>query len=191
VNHIRDDEVPRIGDDPDLMEAFYREHVGTVKTFLTRRVADPHQVADLTADIFVAAIHGAAGYRPQSGPPAAWLTGIARNTLADAGRKQARRLRALSRLQGHRLLDEDATARIVERIEAERLTRCLYAALATLPARDRRLMELVAVDGMSVAEAAAELGVKPGTARVRLHRSRARLQQHLDSPSLQLQEITP
>jgi DNA-directed RNA polymerase specialized sigma24 family protein len=30
-----------------------------------------------------------------------------------------------------------------------------------------------------VAEAAAVLGVKPGTARVRLHRSRARVQSHL------------
>ena len=44
-------------------------------------------------------------------------------------------------------------------------------------------MELVAVDGMPVKEAAEQLGMKPGTARVRLHRCRARLQQHLDTYS--------
>lgn len=165
------------------MEAFYREHAETVKTFLARRIADPHQVADLTADIFLAAIGSAERYRPDEGAPLPWLLGIARNTVADATRRRARRLRAESRIQGRRLLDEDATARIAERIDAERLTRALYDALATLPARDRRLMELVAVDGLSVADAAVELGVKPGTARVRLHRSRARVQVHLDDPS--------
>ncbi|KRA39330.1 hypothetical protein ASD81_03020 [Nocardioides sp. Root614] len=178
---IRNDEVPRIGNDPGLMEAFYREHAETVKTFLARRIADPHQVADLTADIFLAAIGSADRYRPDEGAPLPWLLGIARNAVADATRRRARRLRAESRIQGRRLLDEDATARIAERIDAERLTRALYDALAALPARDRRLMELVAVDGLSVTDAAAELGVKPGTARVRLHRSRARVQLHMDN----------
>ncbi|WP_200954393.1 MULTISPECIES: RNA polymerase sigma factor [unclassified Nocardioides] len=163
------------------MEAFYREHAETVKTFLARRIADPHQVADLTADIFLAAIGSADRYRPDEGAPLPWLLGIARNAVADATRRRARRLRAESRIQGRRLLDEDATARIAERIDAERLTRALYDALAALPARDRRLMELVAVDGLSVTDAAAELGVKPGTARVRLHRSRARVQLHMDN----------
>jgi RNA polymerase sigma-70 factor (ECF subfamily) len=184
VNTIRDHEVALIGNDPDLMEAFYREHVGTVKTFLARRVSDPHQVADLTADIFLSAINGASGYRPDRGRPIAWLMGIARNSVADAARQQARRLRAESRIEGRRLLDEDSTARIHERIEAEKLTRALYGALAELPVRDRALLERVAVDGMSVAEAADELGIKSGTARVRLHRSRARLQQYLDNHSL-------
>lgn len=183
MKQITDDEVSRIGRDPDLLEAFYREHAETVRAFLIRRVADPHLVADLTADIFLAAIDGAEGYRPAHGRPVAWLLGIARNKVADSRRKRARRLRAESRVVGHRLLDDDAIHRIDERIQAERMTRALYDALAQLPARDRRLMELVAIDGMSVTEAAALLGVKPGTARVRLHRSRARLRNHLEDQS--------
>jgi RNA polymerase sigma factor (sigma-70 family) len=181
VNQIRDDEVPLVGSDPDLLEAFYREHLASVKAFFARRVDDPHQVADLTADTFLAAMTGAKGYRPDKGRPVAWLMGIARNTLAEAVRRQARRLRAESRIQGRRLLDEDAAARIEERIAAEAHTRALYAGLAQLTGRDRALVELVAVDGIPVTEAAAQLGMKPGTARVRLHRSRARLQQHLDN----------
>lgn len=180
MNQISDHEVALIGSDPDLLEVFYRQHVEAVKAFFARRVGDAHQVADLTADTFLAAMRAAPGFRPDKGRPGAWLMGIARNTLADATRRQARRLRAESRIQGHRLLDEDATARIEDRIAAERSTRRLYAALGELSARDRALMELVAVDGVPVAEAAQQLGMKPGTARVRLHRSRARLQQHLD-----------
>ena len=51
--------------------------------------------------------------------------------------------------------------------------------MAELNEDDRRLLELVALDGLSVADAARSLGVKPATARVRLHRSRARLHTHL------------
>lgn len=184
MKQITEDDVSSIGRDPDLLEAFYREHAETVRAFLARRVSDPHLVADLTADIFLAAIDSAERYRSTDGRPIAWLLGIARNKVADAQRKRARRLRAESRVVGHRLLDDDAIHRIDERIEAERMTRALYAALAQLPARDRLLMELVAVDGMSVVEAAEQLGVKPATARVRLHRSRARLRDHLGDHSL-------
>ena len=180
MNQIRDDEVPLIGRDPDLLEAFYREHISTVKAYFARRVDDPHQVADLTADTFLAAMTAAPSYHPDKGRPVAWLLGIARNQAADMVRRRARRLRAESRIQGRRLLDEDAAARIDDRIAAERHTRALYAGLGQLSSRDRALMELVAVDGMPVNEAAEQLGMKPGTARVRLHRSRARLQQHLD-----------
>ena len=55
----------------------------------------------------------------------------------------------------------------------------MYAALAKLNERDRALIELVAIDGLSVTEAAAVLGVKPATARVRLHRGRRLVQSHL------------
>lgn len=190
MNHISDDEVPFIGRDPDLLEAFYREHAGAVRSYLVRRVGDPHLVADLTADIFLAAIEVAHRYQPGRGRPIAWLIGIARNKVADAQRKRARRLRAESRVVGRRLLDDDAISRIEDRIEAEQQTRTLYAALEALPQRDRYLVELIAVDGLTVTQAAVELGVKPGAARVRLHRCKARLRNYLDDPSL-LESVMP
>jgi RNA polymerase sigma factor (sigma-70 family) len=172
-------DVGRIAEDPDAFEAFYRAHLPLVHRFVARRVADPHLAADLVAEVFLAAIDGAGGYRPDRGSPAGWLTGVARNVVAAEFRRQSRDRDAARRLVGRRLLDADSLTRIEERIDAERETRRLYDALASLPRRDRALMELVAVDGLSVAEAAAVLGVKPGTARVRLHRSRARVQSHL------------
>jgi RNA polymerase sigma factor (sigma-70 family) len=179
-------DVGRIGHDPDVFEAFYREHLETVQRFVARRVSDPHLAADLTADVFLAAIDGASGYRPDRGSPVAWLIGVARHTIAAEFRRQARSRDVVRRVSGRRHLDADAVTRIEERIDAERETRRLYDALASLPRRDRALMELVAVDGLSVTDAAAVLGMKPGTARVRLHRSRARVQSH--SP---IQEVHP
>jgi RNA polymerase sigma factor (sigma-70 family) len=172
-------DVRRIGDDPDVFEAFYREHLDAVQRFVARRVGDPHLAADLTADIFLAAIDGVRSYRPDRGRPIAWLYGIARNVVSAEARRRVRDLRAVRRIAGRRLLDADSLTRTEERLDAERETRHLYDALAALPARDRALMERVAVDGLPVTEAAAVLGVKPGTARVRLHRSRRLVQTHL------------
>ena len=165
----------RIGHEPDAFEAFYRDHVDDVQRFVARRVDDPHLAADLTADVFLAAIDGAHTYLPTRGPVIAWLYGVGRNTIAAEVRRRSRELHAVRRISGHRLLDPASLARIEERIDAERESRRLYRALAELSDDDRTLLELVALDGLSVADAARSLGVKPATARVRLHRSRARL----------------
>lgn len=194
--------VTEIGRDPDAFEAFYRAHVTAVGRFVARRVDDPHRAADLTADIFLAAVDAASSYRPDRGSPTGWLYGIARNVLADQVRRRARESRALERAGGRRHLEPDAIARLEERIDAERALRGIYHALDALPERDRRLFELVALDGLTVADAAAVLGVKPGTARVRLHRTRARVERLLRDPgpppadaprphSPVLQEVTP
>lgn len=172
-------QVRRIDEDPDALQWFYTEHLPLVRRFVARRVSDPQLAADLTADVFLAAIDGASGYKPAKGSPSAWLIGIARNVVAGEHRRQTRHRGAVRRIEGRRLLDPDATERIAERIDAEREARLLYEALAELSRRDRALVELVAVDGLSISEAAVVLGVTPGAARVRLHRSRARLQSHL------------
>jgi RNA polymerase sigma-70 factor, ECF subfamily len=55
----------------------------------------------------------------------------------------------------------------------------LAVALARLSESDRELLLLIAWDGLSAAEAAAVLAIKPATARVRLLRARRRLTQAL------------
>ena len=60
-------DIPAIGRDPDAFEAFYREHLPWVRRFVARRVDDPHAAADLTADIFLAVVDSAAGYREDLG----------------------------------------------------------------------------------------------------------------------------
>jgi RNA polymerase sigma factor (sigma-70 family) len=162
----------KIAYDPDALEAFYRQHVALVTSFVARRVADPHVVADLTAQVFVAVIGSAHSYRPSRGPQAAWLYGIARNVIAQESRRNASERRAVGRIAGRRLVDEDDIARLEERIDAESLGRAVYQALARLPEEEQAVLELVAIDGLPVNEAAAALGIRPGTARGRLHRAR-------------------
>lgn len=159
----------------DPFEAFYREHIGPVSRFVARRVDDPHLAADLTADVFVAAIESAHTYRPERGSRTAWLYGVAHHVVAAEHRRARRETTATRRVAGHRLLDAADVARIEERIDAEASARRVYQALSGVPEGTRRLLELVAVDGLPVAEAASVLGMSPIAARVRLHRARRQL----------------
>lgn len=175
-------DVTAIGRDPDAFEAFYREHLPWVRRFVARRVDDPHAAADLTADIFLAAMSGAVGYRARSGTPAAWLVGVARHVVSDHWRRGVREARVHARVSGRVLLDEQSIDLLAQRIDAERLSRELYLSLADLPDAQRAVVELVAVDGLSLVEAAQALGITAGAARVRYHRARTRLRNTLPSP---------
>jgi RNA polymerase sigma-70 factor (ECF subfamily) len=165
--------VRRIATDPDALEAFYRRHIDDVSRFVARRVPDPHAAADVTAEVFLQVIAGAARYRGGPGGARGWLFGIARNVAAAQGRQAVRERAKGSRISGRRLLDADDIARAEERIDAARRAAALGPDLAALPEGERAVLELVAYDGLTVAEAAAALGIRPGTARVRLHRARA------------------
>ncbi len=169
-----------IATDPDAFEDFYREHVEPVQRFVARRVPDPHLAADLTGEVFLAAIDSAHTYRPESGRPIAWLFGVARNVIAGERRRTARELRARMRLPAAgELIEADDLARLHARIDAEAESRRLYQAMDRLSSNERAVLELVALDGLEVSEAAQTLGIRPVAARVRLHRARRHLQTEL------------
>jgi len=169
-----------IGHDPDTFASFYEAHLDAVQRFVARRVTDPHLAADLTADVFVAAIQSAEGYRPERGAPIAWLLGVARNVVNSEFRRAAKDKAVKRLVRGRELLDGDSLTEIEHRIDAERAAREVYRAVSELPQRDRALVELVAVDGLAVNEAARVLGITEANARVRWHRSRTVIQSQLN-----------
>ena len=154
-------EVASIGIDPDAFEAFYREHLNAVQRFVARRVDDPHTAADLTADIFVAVIESADSYNASLGPPRAWLFGIARNVISTEWRGRARGASATAKLGGRRVLQSDALERALERIDAEESARELYGRIQRLEPNLRAVLELVALDELTVADAASILRITP------------------------------
>lgn len=179
--------VGSIGTDADAFERFYREHLEAVERFVVRRVDDPHTAADLTADIFLAVIESADTYSCDLGPPRAWVFGIARNLVSMELRRRTRRASATDRLEGRRVLEPDAFERAVERIDAAQEARRLYERIQRLSPNLRAVLELVALDQLSLTDAAAVLQISPGTARVRLHRARRQVAGVLDpvtSPAL-------
>jgi RNA polymerase sigma factor (sigma-70 family) len=156
-------------------ERLYRANVDAVTAYFARRSRDPHVVADLTADTFVAVIAAFGTFDPGKGTARAWTFGIARRVYASHCEAHSQLQHKLERLAGRRELAPDQVEELLDRIDAERAGRDLITGLARLPERDRAVIELVDIAGLRPKEAAAALGLTPGAVRMRLLRSRARL----------------
>lgn len=162
---------------------YYRRHVDDVTRFVARRFNDPHTVADVVADVFLAVVDSGDAYRSAARDERAWLFGVARHVVSAEYRRADRADSLTSRIAGHRLLESDDIGRLEDRLIAENSGRALIAAMSGLPERQRAVLELVAVDGLAVSEAATALGISSVTARVALHRARTALRRALPDGS--------
>jgi len=160
---------------PGAFPEFYRRHVARVTGMGVRRFDNPEDVADFVATVFLEVLGSADRFDPARGPAVAWLYGVAGNVAIAMHRQRWRAMQAEQRISGRALLDPDDYARVEEAIDAATRLRQTYLAMRDLPEQDRRLLELVAVDGLSTREAAQALHLSPVAVRVRLSRARGRL----------------
>jgi len=173
--HTDEDLLAAIAAGPGALPEFYRRHVGRVTGMGVRRFSAPEDVADFVANVFLEVMRSAESYDPRRGGAVAWLYGLAGNVATAMRRQQLRAADAELRLSGRALLDADDYARVEERIDAVATLRQAYEAMQRLRDPDRRLLELVALDGLGPGEAAKVLGITAVATRVRLVRARARL----------------
>lgn len=81
-------------------ERIYRSNVEAVTAYFARRSADPHVVADLTADTFVAVITQFGSFDPRKGTARAWVFGIARHVYATYCEAYSQQQQKIQRVQG-------------------------------------------------------------------------------------------
>jgi len=143
--------------------------------YFARRTSDPQTAADLTSDTFVAAITSFATFDRARGTARGWVLGIARRVFAQHCEAVTRGRDVVARIRGRRVLDGDEIAELVARIDAERAGRELIAAMASLSATDREVIELVDLVGMTPKDAAEVLGMSSGAVRLRLFRARGKV----------------
>jgi DNA-directed RNA polymerase specialized sigma24 family protein len=73
--------------DPRAFSAFYRRYERPVLAYVRRRVGDAELAADLTAEVFAAALAACPRYQPRRAPASAWLFAIAQHKLARSRRR--------------------------------------------------------------------------------------------------------
>jgi RNA polymerase sigma-70 factor, ECF subfamily len=101
--------------------------------------------------------------------PVGWVRRVAINLLHDDHRRATRKRRAIARLAAEQAESTDPP-------EPDGLADLL----ATLPQQQRVAVALYYVDGLSVAEAAAAMGLAEGSVKSHLHDARRRLRAALD-----------
>lgn len=147
----------------DVLDRLYREHATAVRAYALRRT-DPTTADDVCAEVWAIAWR-----RLDEIPedPLPWLLGVARRVLANQRRGRQRTAALRERLAGQTHVWTPAPD-----IPSDRT---LAAALAQLRPLDREALMLIAWEELSPKQAAAALGIRPGTFAVRLHRARTRL----------------
>ena len=174
--------VGALSTDAEAFTEFYLRHLARVRAVGARRLGSAEDVADLIATVFLKVIESADTFDPGRGRAVPWLHAIAVNAVEDQFRQRGRASQAVARLQGRRYWAEDDLARLVEQLDAESRSRGLFTAMQQLPPAERRLLELVVLDDLTLPEAAAALNLRTATARMRLSRARRRVRAHLDAP---------
>jgi RNA polymerase sigma factor (sigma-70 family) len=160
-----------VGGDPDAFVLFYRRHLAGMLAFFLRRTADPELTADLTAEVFAAALQAAARYRPGGRPALAWLYGIAAHKLADSQRRGRVEVRARKRLSFERLaLEDEDIVRLQGLARSADSQRLLEAAVSGLPADQRdavlaRVVQERGYDEIAASMACSELVVRQRVSR--------------------------
>jgi len=163
-----------VSGDRDAFAELVRRHRDRLWAVALRTLGDREEAADAVQDALVSAFRSAHTFRGQSAVTT-WLHRITVNACLDRARKAAsRRTAPVSDAERFEALLEphESAEAPAERGE---LHRELAVALATLPAEQRAALVLVDMQGYPVAEAAAVLGVAPGTVKSRCARGRARL----------------
>ena len=162
--------------------SLFRQHQARVYRRASSMLGSAHDAEDVTAAAFFELWRKRRSVRVVDGTVLPWLlvttVNFARNHRRGAGRYRA----LIASLPREETADPESTAATI--IEAHLLGIQLADAVARLSATDAALLTLTALDELSISDAAAAVGIKPGAARMRLHRARLRLQTALSDQSM-------
>jgi len=146
-----------------------------VRAEVARRIYEPSEREDIVQNVLISLHRARHTYRAEQ-PFLPWLRAVVRHASIDWLRARARRSRHEWGGEVDGLPDPADEAPLPG---DEALSPELEGALASLPVSQRQAVELLHLEGLSVAEAAQRVGVSPGALKVRAHRGYRRLRRLL------------
>lgn len=166
--------------DGEAFACFYRRHLPAIAGYLLRRTGDREAAADLTAEVFAAALLACPRFRPGGPPALAWLYGIAANKLRESRRRGRVEEEARRRLAWEpQALDDDDLA-AVERMARAGGESEVLAAVATLPPDQREAILAHVVEEQGYEQIAERLVCSQSVVRQRVSRGLRALRAQLE-----------
>jgi RNA polymerase sigma factor (sigma-70 family) len=161
--------------DPQAFGRFYRRHRAAVVGHFMVRTRDAELAADLTAEVFAAALIGSERYDRERASPRTWLYAIARNKLSDSLRRRQVEDAARRSLGMRPIALDDDDLRAIEE-DARDATDLLEE----LPAPTREALTGHVIDERGYAELAAQMRCSESVVRKRVSRGLAALRTRLE-----------
>lgn len=159
--------------DPDAWESLYLGVYPRLRSYAASRVG-PGAADDLVGETMARAVAGIGRFRWESSGFDAWLFGILRRVCLEHYRRQSRGRRQPA------FHPVDTIAQPGDGLELADDHRAVRLAFSRLPTKDRELLELRLVSGLSVAEVARVLGKRSGAVRTAQSRALASLRILMD-----------
>jgi RNA polymerase sigma-70 factor (ECF subfamily) len=146
--------------DADAFEALYKRYSRSVLGLALRRLGDRGRAEDAVQETFVSIWRSASTYKPERGPGAPWLYGVARNAIVDRSR---------ARNEPPAEAPDEASLDIGpdDRAEQSWTQWQVHGALERLPEREREVIALAYWSDLSQSEVATRLGIPLGTVKTR------------------------
>jgi RNA polymerase sigma-70 factor (ECF subfamily) len=157
-------------------EAYHRlleDILPGVRRQVGARLGDPEAREDVVQNALLSIHRARHTYRPER-PFGPWMRTIVRNAVVDSLRERGRRIAREAPLE-----HPESVAAPPEAGRSAELSPRLQRALRDLPDKQRQAVELIQVEGLSVAEAALRANVTPGALKVRAHRGYRALRERL------------
>jgi RNA polymerase sigma factor (sigma-70 family) len=168
--------------EPDAFAAFYDRYEAAVIGYFMRRTSDPELAADLTAEVFAAALGAAHRYRPQTPTAAGWVFAIAHNTLATSLRRGRVEAHARRRMGISEAIAFDSGE--LERVEsAAGADGWVTELMERLPAEQRQAVRARILEERAYPDIAHELHTSELVVRKRVSRGLSSLRAELEKPS--------
>ncbi len=179
-SNASDDELLSVAaDEPDAFGVFYDRFEVEVLGFFWRATRRADVSADLTAEVFAAALSSAAGFNPELGTARAWLFGIARHELADAWRRGRVEDEARRRLKLEPLLLTDEALERIDDLGSDPSKGALRL-LEGLPEDQRLAIEGRVLEERDYEELATRLACSQSVVRQRVSRGLRNIRKRLE-----------
>lgn len=165
----QDGEVARLRNgDARSWETLYRRVYPSMLAYAERRVSSKEEAQDAVSEALTRTVAGMDRFACSGATPEAWLFGVLRHVVLDRQRGAYRR----RDLPVRREVTTDDPAELAE-VGAEQVA--VRNAFALLPDKDRDLLELRVVAGLSSEEVGSILDMRPGAVRTAQARALDRL----------------
>lgn len=151
---------------------------GPLQRYLVRMVGDRATADDLLQETLLRIARGLTAFEGRASVKT-WAFTIATRVAADHFRRPQTRARIVDVDEAHSLSDSELD--VGEQIVIDEMNSCVREVIDSLPEDYRAALVLHDLEGMTAAATAEVIGCSVATAKIRIHRARARLRKALEA----------